>query len=234
MEHVKKMVLVPSETVAKINEKPASTRTPGDVLSSLDQQMHHALQQRGDDSEKWKHYEQLLQKFMHFVNEERKPIQLPVTSSSSEPSPYPTPSLRDQLLNVVPHPSKSRASTLYERLESAPNIQWDESGTVTINDIKYPGANIVDFINDVVRNRKNPQATHWYEFASALSSLKIPHSRIRNSGYLNSIRRQKGKGFTSRPHHAQAKKSKPSLHRKKEEKKSNRKSTVRWKSWGTQ
>ncbi|KAK3918352.1 Histidine decarboxylase [Frankliniella fusca] len=67
MEHCKKLVLVPHET----GKNPVG-RTPEVLMNDLDREMQHILKQKAEDREKWKLYEQALQKYLYFVNERKK------------------------------------------------------------------------------------------------------------------------------------------------------------------
>ena len=73
MNHVKKMILVPHDTVARMHDTTAPT--PQTQMSSLDTEMSYILRkQYADDSEKWKKYNETLQRYLHFANENRKPL----------------------------------------------------------------------------------------------------------------------------------------------------------------
>ncbi|KAK3923848.1 putative replication endonuclease from prophage-like region [Frankliniella fusca] len=75
MNHVKKMILVPHDSVAKLNDPtPPASETQ---LSALDHEMEHIMRQRyADDSLKWRLYNEALQRYLHFKNESRKPVQI--------------------------------------------------------------------------------------------------------------------------------------------------------------
>lgn len=196
MEHVKKMILVPSETIARLQEKNVAP-TPTDKISQLDHEMEKVLQENGNEEEKWKRYEQLLQRCMHFVNEQRKPfrITLPPGTVNEDVSP-PNP-LRSELERIMPKTMKANSVTLYDRLVPLPGIKWNDSGAITIGDTEFPDSNIIDLISDVVRSRKTAHAKAWREFAQALAKSNVPIDLIRNTMYKRVIREQKGEGIAS-------------------------------------
>ncbi|KAK3925500.1 Putative uncharacterized transposon-derived protein, partial [Frankliniella fusca] len=72
MNHVKKMILVPHESVAKLNDPtPPASETQ---LSALDNEMELIMRKKyADDSLKWKLYNEALQRYLHFNNERKKP-----------------------------------------------------------------------------------------------------------------------------------------------------------------
>lgn len=224
MEHVKKMILLPSETVAKIHEKPV-TSTPGDIMSGLDREMHQIMQKRADDSEKWKQYEQALQKYMYFVHEQRKPTKLIFTAGEPKLEEEEDP-LRTELITVIPSTFKVLATTLFDRLKNNNHIVWDENGRVKIEGIVLQNSNIIDLIGDAVRARKKGYANGWKEFATALCQTHVPADLIRNAAYKRAIQTQRGAGSTSiSPTQDGARKRKHSLKYKREKK------PLRWVPW---
>lgn len=198
MEHCKKLVLVPQETVARIHEKPA-IRTSGDVLSDLDSQMQQILQQNVEDSKKWKLYEQALQRYLFFVNEQRKPLTLLVPGNEKTVTDTPSSdnvSLRDKLLALVPPKFKKSASFLYDHLNTAKGkelITWDDDGVASVNG--RTSSSIIDFIADTVRPRKTAKARDWRTFASVLKSMHTPLEIIGNTEYRQAIESQDGAGI---------------------------------------
>ncbi|KAK3924584.1 ATP-dependent Clp protease adapter protein ClpS 2 [Frankliniella fusca] len=73
MNHVKKMILVPHESVARLHDPtPSTTETQ---LSALDNEMELIMRKKyADDSLKWKLYNEALQRYLHFNNERKKPV----------------------------------------------------------------------------------------------------------------------------------------------------------------
>ena len=76
LQHCKKLVLIPAESAGRLHEKPAG-RTSGDVISDLDSDIGSILARKDAAAEeKWRLYDQALQRYMHFVKEQRRPITL--------------------------------------------------------------------------------------------------------------------------------------------------------------
>lgn len=210
---------MPHEALAKFHEKPAS-RTTGDVMNDLDQEMSRILKQRAADSEKWKLYEQALQKYLYFVNEQKKPAALlfPETNpkesevESESESPHDT-VLKERLLSLIPVKFKNAAAALYEHLstpEAKRYISWDRNGTTSVGGETY--TSIIDLISDAVRTRKQPKISRWQPFASVLKSLHTPLDIIGNQKYIQAIQSQDGAGLTDK-HAGISKTSTPTPHK---------------------
>lgn len=75
MENTKKMLLIEPCLLEKLKQKDNSCN---ESLSRLDKEMHKIMTSKMDDREKWSTYYQTLQRYLHF-NEERKiPLKLPI------------------------------------------------------------------------------------------------------------------------------------------------------------
>lgn len=208
MEHCKKLVLVPHETVSRLQEKTVA-RTGTNAIGELDTEMHKILLQKAEDSEKWKMYNQTLQRYLHFANEQRKPleIQLPsglgesgISGTKTSVSSEDNARLLTQLVTAIPKRFKHNATALFESLSSqqaSTQIVWDGNGTVSIQNTPLPQTNIVELISDAARNRKTAQAVGWKEFASVLKQLNTSIDLIPNTEYKEFIRSQRGLGITS-------------------------------------
>ena len=77
MEHARKMILLPQESVKRLqatlgNDKIKSVQTPGSVTSRLDAEMKEILNTPTykDEREKWTLYRQVLQRYLHFKENE--------------------------------------------------------------------------------------------------------------------------------------------------------------------
>lgn len=71
MEHVKKMVLLPADSMEKLRQPSVST----DPLESLHRELTQILSARNlSDSEKWVKYQQVLHRCLRYVEQRRKPV----------------------------------------------------------------------------------------------------------------------------------------------------------------
>lgn len=77
MENTKKMLLIEPCLLEKLKQKDSSCN---ESLSRLDKEMHKIMTSKMEDRQKWSTYYQTLQRYLHF-NEERKiPLKLPIIS----------------------------------------------------------------------------------------------------------------------------------------------------------
>lgn len=202
MQHVKKMLLVPSETVARLQEKPLLA-TPSAKVREIDGEMGQVLRESAPDNEKIQRYEQLLQRCMHFMDEQRKPFKLTLPDETPSPEEKdPVTAIREQLASVIPKSLKTIALHLYDHLHHAKDIAWDASGTLSVSGTSYPGTNVIDIVGDCVRRRKQGNALSWEVFARALASSGVPLEFIKNTAYKRIIQTQRGEGITSFRHGA--------------------------------
>ena len=63
-------------------------------------------------------------------------------------------------------------------LRAGENVVWDNRGSVTIDGVVVPGANIIDLVNDAMRDRKRSTPIGHLQFATALRNTAIPREFI--------------------------------------------------------
>ena len=66
-----------------------------------------------------------------------------------------------------------------QRLRACGKVVWDVNGVVTIDGTLVPGANIVDLVNDAMRDRRSAPPGHL-QFAVALRQSTVPREIIGN------------------------------------------------------
>jgi len=209
MEHCKKLVLMSHDAVAKLTEKP-TLRTTSDVMSDLDTAMDKIMKQKAEDSEKWKMYEQTLQRYLHFAGEQRKPIEF--SSPAPEIGEVKTEKeeeisrdlsskdkdLLHQLELLMPVKLRGNGSALFHFVASPRHrsvISWDVNGQVAISGKIIGGSSIIDLISDASRPRQAAIAYGWSEFAAILKKINAPHELVQNKEYKNFINSQRGDGL---------------------------------------
>ena len=69
---------------------------------------------------------------------------------------------------------------LLQRLHDFGDITWDNRGKITIDGSAVKGGNIVNLINDAVRNRKQSLSKGSGQFAQVLRKANIPREFIVN------------------------------------------------------
>ena len=91
MEHARKMIVAPQELFQRLQspsdqqqQQQHTSTTKRRTYKTLDQEMEEIMSdKRIDDREKWKMYNQVLQRFLNNSAINRQPITLPIVGSSS-------------------------------------------------------------------------------------------------------------------------------------------------------
>ena len=84
------------------------------------------------------------------------------------------------VIDRVPTTMKRKAQLLVSLLINNPNVSWKDDGTVKLYGKSFPGSNIIDLVNDVIRHRKGSEPTGWQAFAERLRDMNIPQDVIEN------------------------------------------------------
>ncbi|KAJ2949729.1 hypothetical protein O0L34_g15661 [Tuta absoluta] len=205
MESAKKMILIEPEVIERLKSDNASTKN----LSRLDEEMHKVINTKIDDREKWPLYLQTLQRYLHFIGEDRKPLQIPIlpfdekeneiketvksekapdneeTSTETTYNGY----TKSELLAFIPKTYKLRGELLIDiLLKNKDKISWNEKGTVFVCNREVRKSNIVDLLSDILRPLKNSSPYGWEDFAHVLKDLSVPLSFIGNPKRATYIR----------------------------------------------
>ena len=98
--------------------------------------------------------------------------------------------IEKEVIQSVPQSMQIKARLLLNRLKAS-NVSWSSAGEIVINDMRYPGTNIIDLMNDVMRNRKYSAPFGCEKFAQHLASIKVPQEMILNDARWNYITKQK-------------------------------------------
>ena len=80
---------------------------------------------------------------------------------------------------------KRKADLLLGMIKSNNNLTWDEQGVVSYKGKRIHGSNIIDLINDAIRQRKGVEPRGWKTFSKALHESNIPQEVIGNSSRCN-------------------------------------------------
>lgn len=205
MEHVKRLVLVP-EHMAEQRKKPLVPPLTAQV-TEIDSDMQELLQRQDIPiDEKAKLYDQNLQRYLNFYDKRMsKPVRVsvaqPATPANEEKEDKPMPEKDDDeiesdIVDSVPTTMKSRARQLVKKLKANKDIiGWNDQGQMLYKGRPVPGTNIVDLVNDSLRQRKNFNPEGWELFSKALGHLNVPEGVVRNEKRLGLIREYKTKGL---------------------------------------
>lgn len=201
MEHAKKMVLLPKESVDRLQAlsnhgKLNSVQTPGTTISRLDAEMNEILNSTdsANEREKWQQYSQVLQRYLHFKDsgnackkkkeDEKEEEEEEETDNIGDPPDQ----IDAQILLSVPPKFSVKASHLLRHLRKFSGVTWDADGKTFVDGVLLRKANIVDLINDAMRERKKMRPPAGYtQFATALRRAGIPREFIGNTRVLRFI-----------------------------------------------
>ena len=163
------MILIPQDAVQRLKGDKTD-------VTALDKEMTNILKNNKlSDTEKWKLYNQTLQRYLHVTDQHRKTIEIAMTTAED-----PT-LLQDALKSTVPKKYQSKAMQLYVILRRSKDISWSQNGEVTIKGTKIPHSHIVELINDVLRHRKNIEPTGWKDFSILLKDLNVGSEIVGNT-----------------------------------------------------
>ena len=142
-------------------------------MSTLVRDMPNILQTTDlADEEKVHQYNQILQRYLEYQDNLR---------ASTVPPPMSiTKDMEQEVLSTIPKTMRRKAENLLERVKRQFNLGWNERGELLFNGEVIQGTNIVDLVNDMVRQRKSFQPHGWREFARALRQDNVPQDLIGN------------------------------------------------------
>lgn len=169
------MILVPQDFFNKVNQ----SHVPKPSIN-LDHEMDALLNNNNhmDEKEKWIKYQQALQRYLHFKEQDRQPLKVTLENSTSESSHKPE--LHQEIISAVPKLFKKKAEMLLNRLNTSNDIHWNSVGEVSIKGENLVGSNITDLVSDIVRARKTSNPVGWQKFTDLVKELNIPREFIGN------------------------------------------------------
>lgn len=128
------------------------------------------------EAEKSQKYGETLHKFKlahKKALQETKP-QLPPTVLQKDKN------IRDRILESVPLSYRRKAEQILSWLGKNSKLTWEEDGTVKLYGKPIAGSNIVDLINDALRERKKSEPAGWQTFAQTLKESNVPRDYVGN------------------------------------------------------
>lgn len=193
MENAKKMIIVSPEVLQRVQNtqhstvSAASSKVSGDTFSELDREMYRLLNNKNmSDNEKWDQYQQVLQRYLHFASQKRRPVQLPIVdmSESGKPSSLAGPQSsigNEELVDTFTKTYKKDVRNFLKVLDGKKDlVNWDSDGVVYIEGNKIPHSNIIDLLHDVIRARKSTQPPGWKQLMHVLKEINIPNEFVTN------------------------------------------------------
>jgi len=204
MENTRKMVLVPEENLAqltmqKFRDSPSTTGVIQSqsvhgidaTLTRLDAEMNEILNSNTykDEREKWTAYLAVLQRYLHYVDNDRVQQYYALMQKNKEQvvdkdrDPQLKHCLNDSvIIETVPAKFRNKAKHLLRRLHetSMGEFSWDSAGVVTIRGKPIRDSNIVDLVNDAMRARKTAKPTGRRLFGQFLRTIQTPREFVGN------------------------------------------------------
>ena len=181
------MVIVPYQVLETMKwwkdkqcQKPILPPNPQAVdASHLLKDMNQILQKTDlSEAEKAQKYGETLFKLQHSLEKTKKPPSIiSLQTTDQQPS---TVALHDQILQSVPKTMQRKAELLLGMIKNNNNLTWDEQGVVSYKGKRIHGSNIIDLINDTIRQRKGVEPRGWKTFSKALHESNIPQEVIGN------------------------------------------------------
>ena len=193
------MVIVPYQVLETMKwwrnkqyQKPILPPNPHAVdASHLLKDMGQLLQKTDlSEAEKAQKYGETLFKLQNSLEKTKKKKKKTPSMLSSTDSPKTTNTdqtqsasvaLHDQILQSVPKTMQRKAELLLGMIKNNNNLTWDEQGVVSYKGKRTHGSNIIDLINDAIRQRKGVEPRGWKTFSKALHESNIPQEVIGNS-----------------------------------------------------
>ncbi|MED5363447.1 MAG: hypothetical protein VX790_04625 [Bacteroidota bacterium] len=205
--HSKRMLLIPEYLVHLLRERQQETASPVTKnLVSLKGQMGDILERQDlRPDEKVKLYGQAFQRYQNVRDQtQNKPLSvqivLPASESVSSPSikreikdeeEIPSDQVCMDIIKSVPKTLKNRAELLLQKLKQHEDVvNWNDRGELIYHGKDVRGSNILDLVNDILRNRKtNPRG--WEFFARGLAHMNIPDKLVQNTNRRRVIQQYK-------------------------------------------
>ena len=133
------------------------------------------------EAEKAQKYGETLFKLQHSLEKTKKPPSIISPQPTDQPQPPSNVALHDQILQSVPKTMQRKAELLLGMIKNNNNLTWDEQGVVSYKGKRIHGSNIIDLINDTIRQRKGVEPRGWKTFSKALHESNIPQEVIGNA-----------------------------------------------------
>ena len=208
MNHTKRMVLVPENTLERLQQRQQILTPPvTQTLKNLDSEMTDILSSNQlDDEEKAKLYNQVLQRYLSYYNQRKgqalhvklttpKPMETPKPEASVQ-SQEPTtevetiPSaVEEELIKSLPKLYKSGARQMLDKIkQNRDDLHWNEKEELVYENEPISGSHVVDFVNDILRHRKGFEPVGWSVFARGLARMNVPENLVRNPQRQSVIR----------------------------------------------
>ena len=215
MNFAKKMVLVPENTLERLQQREKIKTAPlTSRLSKLDHDMEDVLNSTElSNEEKARRYSQTLQNYLTYYHQRKEePLKIKFDSTKLSnvekepqegkeslsvpevPRSVEQDKVEREIINSLPKPLKNRGKMLLEKIRENPDImKWDSRGQLVFEDRPLPGSHIVDLVGDFMRERKGVDPMGWQVFARGLARMNAPEDYVRNERRREALREFKSR-----------------------------------------
>ena len=221
MEHGRKMIVIPQELLERLQSPTSGHQSSPEVkrsYKSLDDEMEEIRNNKKiEDSEKWKLYNQVLQRFLNIASNKRKPVNLPIVNNAlgeeileeqeeegavghqqpiqqqqQQQQQRTYPGQIEEIVETFSTSYKSDARNLLRYISRDGSlIRWNETFEVFVDGIHIPKSNLVDLMHSIIRVRMTDKVPiGWVEVMEALKRMNAPRGYIHNrkaSNYLDGM-----------------------------------------------
>ena len=179
----------------QFNQPPALTsqNITRRVIQEADDSINSALaNDMLTPSEQVMYYNQALQKRDQFSDKPSSLPHLPIIADDQ---------VQDEIIDSVPQSFRNKAALLVKKWKRGGVLGWNKEGNLMYKGELIPGTNIIDIVNDVIRNRaKNPEPKGWDLVAQGIKDTNVPLELVGNSKrYVNQATIRKNDEFHTPP-----------------------------------
>ena len=204
------MILVPENTLERLQRQQILTPPMTQALKNLDSQMGNILSNKQlDDEAKATLYNQVLQCYLTYYDQRKgqplhvkltapKPVETPKPEESSEETSkestaeseiIPTSAVEQEVIKSVAKLYKTGARQLLDKIkENSDVLNWNEKGELLYENKPISGSHMVDLVNDILRHRKGFELVGWSVFARGLAQMNVPENIVHNPQGQSAIR----------------------------------------------
>ena len=200
MSSVKKMLLVdPGQWQSSLSNQTTQRPIPdglGGSISTLDHSINNILTAPPgvDEYTKAQQYSQALQRYLTLSDAYRdRPLgkfTIKDESPVNDMEPENSVEVKSLLRQALPATLRSKGEALLDHLKTVPGIKWDAKQQLIVDGKTIPDSNVVDLVNDLIRDRKTVKGPNgWSEVSQVLVRNNIPKSLIPNTIRRESLSR---------------------------------------------
>ena len=183
------MRLVPADQPTVLTVKPYEpqyVRNPvKETLEDVSRDMQSVLKNDTlTEDQKMQQYGQLFLRYQTMQKKLKEPIiALPEPETKGITKP-PT-----SILESVPKTYRNKAHLLLNHIQENTDMSWDDQNRLVKNGRPVQGTNILDIVNDLVRERKTmPHAPRgWYDVLMGLKDTNVPREAIGNESRWRAV-----------------------------------------------